>query len=82
MSIGVIIWINLAWHILGTITCAIWGVFAGADCWELCNPYWYHTYYPVNWFGAIMGSLFYTILCPLDAVIYWFYKLCTVGRKK
>lgn len=49
---------------------------------ELCNPYWTYKYYKnVNWFGACMISLAFTAFCPPLAIIYWFYKLCTVGRR-
>lgn len=35
----------------------------------------------VNWFGAyFLGVLFSIIFLPM-AMIYWLYKLCTVGRK-
>ena len=34
----------------------------------------------VNWFGAIFLAIIFNILLPLSAVIYWMYKLCTVGR--
>lgn len=70
------------WQIFGLIPCICWISNARASGWELCNPYWYHRYYQVNWFGAIMGSLVYTLCCPACAVIYWFYKICTFGRSK
>lgn len=34
----------------------------------------------VNWFGAIFLAIVSNLLLPVPAVIYWFYKLCTVGR--
>lgn len=68
-------------NLLGSLICVLWGGFAGTDGWELCNPYWMHVYYRVNWFGAIMLSLLYTALCPVGAICYWFYKICTVGRR-
>jgi hypothetical protein len=82
MNIGYVVLAIFAWHIVGGITCIAWACSSilTPDGWELCNPYWFHLYHKVNWFGAVMGSLFYTFLCPLGAVIYWFYKLCTVGR--
>lgn len=70
------------WHIFGFIICGSWAGSISTDGWELCNPYWSYKYhYSVNWFGAIIISLVYTILCPIAALIYWFYKLCTIGRK-
>lgn len=81
MTIGEIIIVIIVWNVIGVLPCALWGVAAYTDGWELCNPYWAHWYYKVNWFGAIMLSLLYTIICPIGAVCYWFYKLCTVGRR-
>ena len=78
---GIIITLIL-WNLFGTIPCAAWGFYQFANGWELCNPYWAYRYHKkVNWFGAIMLSLFYTALCPIGALCYWFYKLCTVGRR-
>ena len=52
------------------------------DGFELCNPYWAYKYCKkVNWFGACVVSLIFTVLCPPAAAIYWFYKLCTWGRR-
>ena len=66
----------------GLFLCVIWIDHKHADGWELCNPYYSYKYYKsVNWFGAIMLSLLYTALCPIGAVCYWVYKLCTVGRR-
>lgn len=35
----------------------------------------------VNWFGCIMLVLLAHILFLPIAIIYWIYKLCTIGRK-
>ena len=46
------------------------------------NPVLFHNNVSVNWFGAIfMCLLFSTMLLPY-AIGYWFYKLCTVGRRQ
>lgn len=34
----------------------------------------------MNWFGVIFFTLLLTIIFPVFALGYWFYKLCTVGR--
>jgi hypothetical protein len=52
-----------------------------SDGFEYLNPRWMYQHYQVNWFGCILLFLWYLLLCPLGLVIYWFYKLCTVGRK-
>ena len=48
---------------------------------EFVNPVWWYRNYPVNPFGAAMCALGFTIICPVMTIGYWFYKLCTVGRK-
>lgn len=70
------------WYIFGFLIDIVWLTNKYADGWELCNPYWAYQYHKgVNWFGATMLSLLFTALCPIGAVCYWFYKLCTVGRR-
>ena len=80
--IRVIVFCVIVWTLVGTPICLKWISKKYADGWELCNPYWTYQYHKkVNWFGAIMLSLLFTTLCPIGAVCYWFYKLCTVGRR-
>lgn len=72
----------LFWQVVGCVACVLWALEKDTKGWELCNPIWAYRYHKsVNWFGAIVLSLFYTTLCPLGAAVYWFYKVCTVGRK-
>ena len=70
-----------AWNVFGNVLCIAIANKSNADGWELCNPYWVYQYNKkVNWFGAILLALFYNLACPVGAICYWFYKLCTVGR--
>jgi len=49
---------------------------------EYLNPLFLYDYHSkLNWFGTICLALFYNLLCPLITIAYWFYKLCTVGRR-
>ena len=48
---------------------------------DFFNPLWIYNNYNVNWFGAVMLCLLFNILCPIWAIGFWFYKLCTVGRR-
>ena len=57
------------------------GAINMADGWEFVNPIHVYKYNHVNWFGAFIITLIYNALCPIGSVCYWFYKLCTVGRK-
>jgi hypothetical protein len=36
----------------------------------------------VNWLGCIILVLLAHLLFLPISIVYWFYKLCTVGRKK
>lgn len=56
--------------------------FSDVEGFEFMNPLWWYRNYSVNLFGAVICSLGFNILCPIGAICYWFYKLCTVGRKK
>lgn len=72
----------LAWQFIGGILLFAISVHLNTNGFELVNPYWCHYYHTsLNWFGAIVASLFYTTLCPIAAIGYWLYKLCTVGRR-
>lgn len=82
MLIPFLIWNVVGFIILGvSSTCAERGPFYMADGLEFMNPMFVYKYAHVNRFGAIVLSLFYSVLFPMGAVGYWFYKLCTVGRK-
>ena len=72
----------ILWNIIGCVICAAYAATYNIRDWRLFNPY--HAYRSItflNWFGAIVVSIFYTVFCPLGAVLYWFKKICTVGRK-
>jgi hypothetical protein len=45
------------------------------------NPCFIYRHAKVNWFGAAFLALIANIALPIIAIVYWFYKLCTVGRK-
>ena len=87
MDITTLIVCLCGWNIIGSI-----GLMFAVGCstnwiglcygWEFVNPYWVYKYCKtVNWFGATMLALFFTLVSPAGAVCYWFHKLCTVGRK-
>ena len=49
---------------------------------EVFNPLIVYEVNPnINVFGCILLTLFGTIIFLPWAIIYWFYKFCTVGRK-
>lgn len=45
------------------------------------NPFVIYENVNVNWFGAVLLTIGANLLFPVISVCYWFYKLCTVGRK-
>jgi hypothetical protein len=45
------------------------------------NPIVIYDNVPVNWFGCIVLTILAHIVAGPWAVFYWFYKLCTIGRK-
>ena len=59
-------------------------IFASNFEWGLqwINPIVIYRNVPVNWFGCvILTILAHIVVGPFLAMSYWFYKLCTVGRK-
>jgi hypothetical protein len=71
----------IIWNGIGAVITVFIAIGAKAEGFELCNPRWVYRYNKsVNWFGAYVLAIGYTLLCPIVAVGYWFYKLCTVGR--
>ena len=45
------------------------------------NPIVIYNNVPVNWFGCIVLTILAHIAAGPWVVFYWFYKLCTIGRK-
>ena len=62
--------------------CMLSEVLKGKASYEaMLNPITIYKNHKVNVFGCIVLTLFCNItLCPA-AICYWFYKLCTVGRR-
>lgn len=46
------------------------------------NPINVYRLNKVNVFGCILLTILGNIMFPYYAIWYWFYKLCTVGRKR
>lgn len=72
----------VGWNVIGAIFQSAIATGYDIEGYELVNPYWSYYYCEsLNWFGAIMVSLGYSLLSPIITIGYWFYKLCTIGRK-
>ena len=46
-----------------------------------CNPKWIYNHTKTNCFGTICLAILTNAAFGPAALCYWFYKLCTVGRK-
>ena len=75
----------LAWSIFGLLCiCSIsdridFGM--GVEDFEAFNPKWVYNNFSVNWFGCLILTLIINFACPIGSIIFWFYKLCTIGKK-
>ena len=45
------------------------------------NPCFIYRHAKVNWFGAAFLALIANAALSAIAIVYWFYKLCTIGRR-
>ena len=74
------------WSLIGAMVICVFGgcglsIVAYSYDSEFFNPAYCYKHAHVNWFGAFMIALGFTLLSPLWAAGFWFYKLCTVGRR-
>ena len=87
MIIIAIIFSIVLYHFYGLGVCAILfnttKLVSKATGIEIVNPLWIkNNSRRLNWFGAVLVSICFTLLIPLPAVGYWIYKICTVGGDK
>jgi hypothetical protein len=47
-----------------------------------CNPRWIYNHTKTNWFGTICLAVLANAAFGPSTLCYWFYKLCTVGRRQ
>lgn len=63
----------------------IWWIVAASMAGEMglcfCNPKWIYNHTKTNWFGTIFLAILANVAFGPTALCYWFYKLCTVGRR-
>lgn len=69
------------WSGMGLILLEIVMDICGCDGYDILNPMCIYEVFKVNYFGCVVLMVIFNLLCPLATAIYWFYKLCTVGRK-
>lgn len=72
----------IIWTVVTTFFCLI---FLAENClmgFQWINPLYIYETVRVNWFGCIVLTILAHLAAgPIISIIYWFYKLCTVGRK-
>lgn len=76
-----IIYYLMVWSLGGAIFLGIGGVLSEFDDFSFMNPIKIYKTYKVNYFGATIICIIYNLLCPIGSIGYWFYKICTFGRK-
>lgn len=72
--VGILIWNGVGIAILDS-------TFHATKIADFFNPRAIYRNNRVNYFGCAMLTLLAHILSPFIAFCYWFYVLCTVGRK-
>ena len=45
------------------------------------NPKVIYNNIKVNWFGAYFLAVILNIIFPVISILYWIYKICTIGRQ-
>ena len=78
MNIGAYISIFIEWNVVGFIIALMSMDSIG---FEYVNPCWIYRHYHVNYFGAALLFIVFNLLCPIASFCYWFYKICTVGKR-
>ena len=76
-----VIFCLMVWSLGGAIILCIIDVLNKFDDFSYVNPIKIYKTYRVNYFGAAIICIIYNLLCPIGSIGYWFYKLCTFGRK-
>lgn len=82
-------WIGILfiWNIFGFVVYA--GIQLNAtlhtDNYQLLNPREIYCIWDVNYFGCVLLTIIFNLLCPVWTILYWFSKfmhfVCTAGRR-
>jgi hypothetical protein len=78
--------IAIFWHLIGGVvlmslqSADVRPVYMSTG-FEFVNPVYVYNTTKVNVFGAVVVSLLLGACFPICTMLYWFYKLCTFGRK-
>lgn len=72
----VFVFVLIVWNLLGFMI-----ALCLADWYEVNPKEIWMQYDNVNIFGCVMLTVILNLLCPVVSICYWFYKLCTIGRR-
>ena len=81
-AVEIFLSVGLGFYFLFNIMSALY--FFGGNLRDLhynLNPIMLYRRYTVNWFGCFCLTILTNIIWAPFAICYWFYKLCTVGRR-
>ena len=67
-------------HVIAMVFCLITEAY-NYNGFAWVNPLFIYRNAKVNWFGASLLALIANVSIPCCAILYWVYKLCTVGRE-
>lgn len=79
--VGLAIVLFGVWNIFGFIALLVIPYSRDAEIIEIFSPKHIYKNIKINWFGCLILTLFFNLLCPVFTVGWWFYWLCTVGRR-
>lgn len=76
-----VVYCLMVWSVGGALILGLCGTYDKFDDLSYVNPIKIYKTYRVNYFGAALICIIYNLLCPIGSIGYWFYKICTIGRK-
>ena len=76
--VGIILF---GWNLIGLIILITWEGESNIGFSHILTPTGLYKHYKINYFGCFWLILLANLLCPLFTIGFWFYKLCTIGRK-
>lgn len=81
----IIIVVGIVWSVIGLfIALALDDLLPAvhaANGLEFVNPKFIYEHVRVNYFGCLLLTIACNLLCPIGSILYWMYKLVTVGRR-
>ena len=79
--VGEILFGSIAWIIGITVLVIIINAVWVCDTLNFLQPHIIYHNTKLNYFGVGFVFLIFNVVCAPVAIWFWFYKLCTVGRR-